>query len=134
MWGSPLGCIVMLTLSMLLAPLAADAQPPKKVPRIGVLHTNASAPWFPPLLAAFHQGLRDFGYVDGQNLVIEYRSAEGHAERLPALAAELVPASGGGDRGAGARPGPRGPTRHQDDPDCDGQPGPGGTRADRQLR
>src|SRR5215475_6955378 len=90
MWGSPLGCIVMLTLSMLLAPLAADAQPPKKVPRIGVLLTNTNAPWFPPLLAAFHQGLRDFGYVEGQNLVIEYRSAEGHAERLPALAAELV--------------------------------------------
>jgi putative ABC transport system substrate-binding protein len=80
----------MLTLSMLLASLAVDAQPPKKVPRIGVLLTNASAPWFPPLLAAFHQGLRDFGYVEGQNLVIEYRSAEGHAERLPALAAELV--------------------------------------------
>jgi hypothetical protein len=80
----------MLTLSMLLAPRTADAQLPKKVPRIGVLHTNASAPWFPPLLAAFRQGLRDFGYVEGQNLVIEYRSAEGHAERLPALAAELV--------------------------------------------
>src|SRR5262245_63047693 len=75
---------------MLLAPRTADAQLPKKVPRIGVLLTNASAPWFPPLLAAFRQELRDFGYVEGQNLVIEYRSAEGHAERLPALAAELV--------------------------------------------
>jgi len=58
--------------------------------RIGVLLTNASVLWFPPLLAAFRQGLRDLGYVEGQNLVIEYRSAEGHAERLPALAAELV--------------------------------------------
>jgi putative ABC transport system substrate-binding protein len=90
MWGSPLGCIVMLTLSMLLAPLAADAQPPKQMHRIGVLLTNASALWAQPLLAAFHQGLRDLGYVEGQNLVIEYRSAEGHAERLPALAAKLV--------------------------------------------
>src|SRR5262245_48813146 len=90
MWCSAVGCIITLTLSLLAAPHAADAQLPKQVPRIGLLLTNASAPWFPPLLAAFHQGLRDFGYVEGQNLVIEYRSAEGHAERFPALAAELV--------------------------------------------
>ena len=87
---STLGSIVTLTLALLCAPLTTDAQPPKQVPRIGVLHTNASALWFPPLLAAFRQGLRDLGYVEGQNLVIEYRSAEGHADRLPALAAELV--------------------------------------------
>jgi putative ABC transport system substrate-binding protein len=79
-----------LALTVLVAPLTTDAQSPKNVHRIGVLLTNASAPWFQPLLAAFRQGLRDFGYVEGQNLVIEYRSAEGHAERLPALAAELV--------------------------------------------
>jgi putative ABC transport system substrate-binding protein len=80
----------MLTLSLSLAPLPADAQPPEKVHRIGLLLSNASALWFPPLLEAFRQGLRDLGYVEGQNLVIEYRSAEGHNERLPALAGELV--------------------------------------------
>src|SRR6202007_2878067 len=77
-------------LSLLVAPLAADAQPPQKVHRIGVLLTNASALWFQPLLATFRQGLRDLVYFEGQTLVIEYRSAEAHAERLPVLAAELV--------------------------------------------
>jgi putative ABC transport system substrate-binding protein len=80
----------MLTLAVLVAPLAADAQPPEKVHRIGVLLSHASALWAQPLVEAFCQGLRDLGYIEGQNLVIEYRSAEGHNERLPALAAELV--------------------------------------------
>ena len=114
---STLGSIVTLTLALLCAPLTTDAQPPKQVPRIGVLHTNASALWFQPLLAAFRQGLRDLGYVEGQNLVIEYRSAEGYAERLPALAAELVQLQ----VEVIVAPGPRGPTRHQDNPDCDGR-------------
>ena len=81
---------LLLTLGLGLAPLTADAQPPEKVHRIGLLLSNASALWFPPLLEAFRQGLRDLGYVEGQNLVIESRSAEGHNERLPALAGELV--------------------------------------------
>jgi putative ABC transport system substrate-binding protein len=85
-----IGLVVILALGVVWRALAADAQPPKQVHRIGVLLTNASALWFQPLLAAFRQGLRDLGYVEGQNLVIEYRSAEGHNERLPALAAELV--------------------------------------------
>ena len=63
---STLGSVVTLTLALLCAPLTTDAQPPKQVPRIGVLHTNASALWFQPLLAAFRQGLRDLGYVEGQ--------------------------------------------------------------------
>jgi ABC-type sugar transport system substrate-binding protein len=86
----PVGLVATLAFAVLVAPLAANAQPAGKVHRIGFLHTNASALWFQPLLAAFRQGLRDLGYVEGQNLVIESRSAEGHAERLPALAAELV--------------------------------------------
>src|SRR5262245_42396617 len=81
---------LMLALGLGLAPLPTDAQPPEKVHRIGLLLSNASALWFPPLLEVFRQGLRDLGYVEGQNLVIEYRSAEGHNERLPALAGELV--------------------------------------------
>src|SRR5215471_5629048 len=81
---------LMLTLAVLVAPLAADAQPPEKVHRIGVLLSHASALWAQPLVEAFRQGLRDLGYIEGQNLIIEYRSAEGHNERLPTLAAELV--------------------------------------------
>jgi len=84
------GLVVILALGVVWWALAADAQPPKKVHRIGMLLSSASALWAHPLLEAFRQGLRDLGYVEGQNLVIEYRSAEGHDERLPALAAELV--------------------------------------------
>jgi putative ABC transport system substrate-binding protein len=69
-------------------PLAARAQTPR-MPVIGFLNSASSRP-FAVLLAAFHQGLKDGGYVEGQNLAIEYRWAEGQYERLPALAAELV--------------------------------------------
>jgi putative tryptophan/tyrosine transport system substrate-binding protein len=72
----------------LAAPLAAEAQQATKVARIGYLLSNPAAN--PHLHEAFRQGLRDLGYVEGRNLVIEYRSAEGKLERLPALAAELV--------------------------------------------
>src|SRR4029453_6001067 len=59
-----------------------------KVARIGFLTLNLAA--LPNLREAFLQGLRDLGYVEGRNVVIEYRDAKGKLERLPALAAELV--------------------------------------------
>jgi putative tryptophan/tyrosine transport system substrate-binding protein len=68
---------------LLAAPLAAEAQPAGKVYRVGLLDY---APFWEPLL----QGLRDLGYVEGQNIAIEYRPAEGRYDRLPRLAAELV--------------------------------------------
>jgi putative ABC transport system substrate-binding protein len=72
--------------SLLAAPLAAGAQQAAKTFRIGYLATNPT----PHFQEAFRQGLRDLGYVEGRNLVIEDRDAEGKRERLPALAAELV--------------------------------------------
>jgi putative tryptophan/tyrosine transport system substrate-binding protein len=80
--------MAMLTGGIVVAPLAAEAQQAAKVARIGYLATNLEAGSHVP--EAFLQGLRDLGYVEGRNLVIEYRSAEGKPERLPALAAELV--------------------------------------------
>jgi putative tryptophan/tyrosine transport system substrate-binding protein len=71
------------------AALAASAQQPAKVARIGFLATTNLAA-NPHLQEAFLQGLRDLGYVEGRNVVIEYRDAEGTLERLPALAAELI--------------------------------------------
>ena len=72
----------------LAAPLAAEAQQSAKVARIGNVGANLAD--VPHLQEAFLQGLRDRGYVEGRNVVIEFRSAEGKLERLPALAAELV--------------------------------------------
>jgi ABC-type uncharacterized transport system substrate-binding protein len=71
---------------LLAAPLAVEAQPAAKVARVGYLTVDA----VPDRPEAFRQGLRDLGYVEGRNVLIEYRDAEGKPERLPALAAELV--------------------------------------------
>jgi putative ABC transport system substrate-binding protein len=67
----------------------AQAQQPTKVPRIGHLH-GAPLSATPTRNEAFRQGLRELGYVEEKNIVIEWRSAEGKLDRLPALAAELV--------------------------------------------
>jgi ABC-type uncharacterized transport system substrate-binding protein len=77
-----------LALAPLLAPLAVDAQRPAKVPRIGVL--AGGFPGVDPCLEALRRGLLEAGYVEGQTHVLEPRWAEGHAERFPLLAAELV--------------------------------------------
>ena len=71
-------------------PLAADAQQPTgKTWRVGFLGPSSAAA-SAHLVAAFREGLRDRGYVEGQNVAIEFRWADGHADRLPALAKELV--------------------------------------------
>ena len=67
----------------------AGAQQPKKVPRIGFLAV-APLSTFSARTEAFRQGLRELGYVEGKNIVIDWRSAEGQVDRLPTLAAELV--------------------------------------------
>jgi putative ABC transport system substrate-binding protein len=77
-------CAVLLVLSFL-----AEAQQPKKVPRIGFL-SSRSADAEKSRLAAFQQGLRGLGYEEGKNILIEQRYAEGNFDRLPELAAELV--------------------------------------------
>ena len=69
-------------------PLGASAQQAAKIPRLGFLSPNLATN--PHMQDAFLQGLLDLGYVEGRNLAIEYRDAEGTPERLPALAAELV--------------------------------------------
>jgi len=77
------------TLAVVATPLAAQAQQAGKVYRIGCLMSPSSSSER-ARDEAFRQGLRDLGYAEGRNIVIEYRYADGQAERLPALAAELV--------------------------------------------
>ncbi len=89
--------LVTLAFGLLAAPLGSNAQQPAKIWRIGFLSPNSpsdperpGSPFGERGLEAFRQGLRDLGYVEGQNIAIEYRWAEGRFERLPDLAAELV--------------------------------------------
>ena len=78
-----------VSVGLLATPLAVEAQQPGRVPRIGFLSVTSPSDR-PPLLDAFRQGLRELGWVEGQNIVIDYRYAEGRVDRLPDLAAELV--------------------------------------------
>src|SRR5262245_24776760 len=81
--------MAMIAGGLLTAPLVAGAQQAGRLPRLGYL--GASSPTLEPeILEAFRQGLRDLGYVEGQSIAIEYRWAEGHEDRLPELATELV--------------------------------------------
>jgi len=75
----------------LAAPFASLAQQPNKVWRVGFLALRSPTAWNPNAsYDAFMQGMRELGYVEGKNLIIEWRLADGKVERLPALAAELV--------------------------------------------
>jgi len=78
--------ITLVTLCALLFALcfSAQAQQPTKIPRIGYLGATLAR------IGAFRQGLRELGYVEGKNIVIEWRDSEGRGDRVPALAAELV--------------------------------------------
>ena len=72
---------------LVIARSAAEAQQTAKVPRLGYLPPNLAASAH--LREAFRQGLHDLGYVEGRNVTLEYRDADGKLERLPSLAADL---------------------------------------------
>src|SRR5262250_944972 len=84
-----IGLAVLLPLSLTLSPLDAEAQQAGTVYRVGFLSYSWSTA-SPQVVAAFRQGLRELAWVEGQNIVIEYRWAEGKSDRLPDLTAELV--------------------------------------------
>lgn len=80
--------VVTLALGILAAPLAAGAQQAGKVYRVGFLWDSPTV--FPDAIEAFRQGLHDLGYMEGRNIAIEYRWAEGKPEGMRELAKELV--------------------------------------------
>src|SRR5262245_8588815 len=80
--------VALLFLALLAAPLAGETQQPA-TPTIGFVRSS-SIEAVPHMVAAFRQGLKDTGYVEGQNVVIEFRSADDHYDRLPAIIAELL--------------------------------------------
>jgi putative tryptophan/tyrosine transport system substrate-binding protein len=82
--------VVSLVVSLIIAPLTVEAQQPGKLYRIGILTNKASDPAEARLWQAFRSGLRERGWIEGQNIVLEFRAAEGNTARLPELAADLV--------------------------------------------
>ena len=79
----------LLTTAIVISATAAGAQPAGKVPRIGYL-TNDSLAVDLPRREALRQGLRELGYIEGQTIVVEYRTADGQADKIAAFAAELA--------------------------------------------
>jgi ABC-type uncharacterized transport system substrate-binding protein len=77
----------LVTILLFASVYLAEAQEPKNIPRLGILFIGSRNQ---PHLEAFKQGLRELGYTEGRNIVLEYRYAEGNNNRLPELAAELV--------------------------------------------
>jgi ABC-type uncharacterized transport system substrate-binding protein len=84
------GLVMTFVLAILLAPFAAEAQQPGNVSRIGLLAGNSQTLREQRNNEAFQQRLRELGYVEGKNIILEYRYTEGNVALLPALAAELV--------------------------------------------
>src|SRR5262245_30111345 len=79
--------VVSLVATFVLASIQlAEAQQPKKIPRIGFLSGSGG----PAMVEAFRQGLRDLGYIEQRNILVELRYVEGQADRIPSLVAELV--------------------------------------------
>jgi putative ABC transport system substrate-binding protein len=81
--------VLLLGLALATVP-SAEAQQPKKIPRIGYVSGTGDATNQGPYVGALRQGLQQFGYVEGKNYLIEYRGAEGNVERVPTLVNELV--------------------------------------------
>jgi ABC-type uncharacterized transport system substrate-binding protein len=84
-----IGLAVVLALTLILAPLAGEAQPSRKIPRLCFLTFDPGTPQS-SRFNSFFQGLRDLGYVDGRTITIDYLSADGRGERFPALAADCL--------------------------------------------
>jgi putative tryptophan/tyrosine transport system substrate-binding protein len=82
--GSVLSILVLLAIAVI-----AQAQQPAKVPRIGYLSRTGDSKNPGPQVEGFRQGLRDLGYIEGKNIVVEYRYSEGKSDRYPSLVAEL---------------------------------------------
>ena len=86
----PVTLVVTFALGLFAGPFPTEAQQAGKVYRIGILRSGSGPPTTSPFYIGLRQGLRELGYVEGQNLVIEYRSAKRKPERYPVIAAELV--------------------------------------------
>jgi putative ABC transport system substrate-binding protein len=90
MWRRTVGCLLTLTLAVLAVPFASEAQRPRTIPRIAYLAFRPGPCTDTPTCEGVVQGLRELGYVEGQNIIMEYRWSAGNVDRLRENAAELV--------------------------------------------
>jgi putative ABC transport system substrate-binding protein len=81
---------MLIAVVLLRVGVTADAQQPAKIPRIGYISGTGTTSNQGPYVAALRQGLRDLGYVEGKNFVIDYRGAEGNLDHIPKLVNDLV--------------------------------------------
>src|SRR4051812_33887854 len=81
-------CLTLWTLFSLGSPVNSQQQ--AKIPRVGYVSGTGDLSNQGPYVEALRHGLRDLGYIDGKNIIIEYRGAEGHSDRIPGLVNELV--------------------------------------------
>lgn len=82
--------LFIFSLALFAIGVSAEAQQPKKIPRIGYVSGTGTASDQGPYVEALRQGMRDLGHVEGKTFILEYRGAEGNADRIPALISELV--------------------------------------------
>src|SRR5713226_7626212 len=85
-----LSLVFALTVAILVSTHRADAQQSAKIPRIGYVSESGDANNPGPTVDAFRRGLRDFGYIEGKNILVEHRYAGGKLERVPGFVTELV--------------------------------------------
>jgi putative ABC transport system substrate-binding protein len=90
-----MGLAVVLAVGLFAVPLVAEGQQPQVVYRVGVLSPFSASFGPGPSFEAFRQTFRELGYVEGRNVALEYRWADGRSDRFDNLAAELVPTPGG---------------------------------------
>src|SRR6266540_3031665 len=81
---------ILCAMMLLAVAVIAEAQQPKKIPRIGYVSGTGNATNQGPYVEALREGLRELGHVEGKTFLIEYRGAEGQIERVPSLVEELV--------------------------------------------
>src|SRR2546425_12019739 len=90
-YAMKVGCSSILVAAMLLAvAVIAEAQQPKKMPRIGYMSGSGDPKTPGPQVEGFRQGLRDLGYIEGKNILVEYRYVDEGLDRVPGLVTELV--------------------------------------------
>jgi putative ABC transport system substrate-binding protein len=107
---------ILMAVALLAVGVVAEAQQPKKVPRIGYVGGTDDPSTPGGFVNALRQGLRDLGYIEGKNILFEYRSAEGKSDRYPSLVTELLQLKVDVLVSPDSRSDPRSHAGNQDDP------------------